>query len=326
MSYSSIVSPPSSLPGDDFKHKINKSFLLALVPMMLMSTIFFGLHSLKILVVAVITCLLFEYIFQKFVLKTPITLRDGSAVIIGVLLAFNLPAGLPVWLIVLGALVAIAITKISFIRPGVNPFNPVLLSWLFLRISFPVQMTTWSANITMADSFTGATPLGLVKEGLKSGKLMATIVADSRIPSYFDMFWGNMSGSLGEISVIAILLGGIYLLWKKIITWHIPVAVLGTLFIFEGLFWLLAPGSFMDPIFHLITGGVMLGAIFLATDPHTSPSSPTGKLLFGAGIGLITILIRNFTPLPEGVALAILVMNGFVPLINKKTKKPEFQT
>ncbi len=325
MVYSSIVSPPSSFPRDEIKHKINKGFLLALVPMMLMSTIFFGLHSLRILVAAVITCLLFEYIFQKFVLKTPTTLRDGSAVIIGVLLAFNLPAGLPVWLIVLGALVAIGITKISFGRIGTNLFNPVLLSWLFLRISFPVQMTTWTANITMADSFTGATPLGLVKEGFKSGKLMATIAADSRIPSYFDMFWGNMSGSLGEISAIAILLGGIYLIWKKIISWHIPVAILGTLFIFEGLFWLLAPGSFMNPIFHLITGGAMLAAFFMATDPHTSPSSPTGKLLFGAAIGLITILIRNFTPLPEGVAIAILVMNGFVPLINKKTKKPEFQ-
>jgi len=318
MSYSSIDSPPSSSQGDYFKHRINKGFLLALVPMMLMSTIFFGLHSLRILVAAVIACLLFEYIFQKFVLKTPPTLRDGSAVITGVLLAFNLPAGLPVWLIVLGALVAIGIARISFGRLGTNPFNPVLLSWLFLRISFPVQMTTWTANITMADSFTGATPLGLVKEGLKSGKLMATVAADSRIPGYFDMFWGNMSGSLGEISAIAILLGGIYLLWKKIITWHIPVAVLGTLFIFEGLLWLLAPDSFMGPIFHLITGGVMLAAFFLATDPHTSPSSPAGKLLFGAAIGLITILIRNFTPLPEGVAIAILVMNGFVPLINKK--------
>jgi len=323
MSYSSIVSPPSSLPGDGLKHQINKGFLIALVPIMLMSTIFFGLHSFKILVVAVITCLLFEYVMRKFVLKTPTSLRDGLAVIIGVLLAFNLPAGLPVWLIVLGALVAIGITRISFGRLGANPFNPVLLGWLFLRISFPVQMTTWSANITMTDSFTGATPLGLVKEGLKSGKLMATVAADSRIPSYFDMFWGNMSGSLGEISAIAILLGGIYLLWKKIITWHIPVAILGTMSIFEGLFWLLAPGSFMDPIFHLITGGVMLAAFFLATDPHTSPSSPSGKLMFGAAIGLITILIRNFTPLPEGVAIAILVMNGFVPLINKRSKNPD---
>ncbi len=323
MSYSSIVNPLSSMPGDGFKYKTNKSFLLALVPMMLMSTIFFGLNSLRILAAAVISCMLFDYLFQKFVLKIPTTLRDGSAAIIGILLAFNLPAGLPVWLIVPGALVAIGITKITFGRIGANPFNPVLLSWLFLRISFPAQMTSWTANITMADSFTGATPLGLVKEGLKSGKLMATIAADSRIPSYFDMFWGNMSGSLGEIAAIAILLGGIYLLWKKIITWHIPVAILGTLFIFEGLFWSLAPGSFMDPIFHLIAGGVMLAAFFLATDPHTSPSSPTGKLLFGAAIGLITILIRNFTPLPEGVAIAILIMNGFVPFINKRSKKSE---
>lgn len=321
MSYSSNVNPLSSLPGAEIKQKINKGFLLALVPMMLMSTIFFGLHSLKILVAAVITCLLFEYLFSRFVLKTPAALCDGSEVIIGVLLAFNLPAGLPVWLIVLGTLVAIGITKISFGRYGANPFNPVLLSWLFLRISFPVQMTTWTANITMADSFTGATPLGLVKEGLNSGKLMASISTDSRIPSYFDMFWGNMSGSLGEISAIAILIGGIYLLWKKIITWHIPASILVTLFIFESMFWLLSPGNFMDPIFHLITGGVMLAAFFLATDPHSSPSTPAGKLLFGAAIGLITILIRNFTPLPEGVAIAILVMNGFVPLINKRISK-----
>jgi electron transport complex protein RnfD len=323
MSYSSNINPISSLPGEDLKLKINKSFLLSLVPMMLMSTIFFGLHSLRILVTAVITSLLFEYIFSRFVLKTPATVRDGSAVIIGVLLAFSLPAGLPLWLIVLGALIAIGITKISFGRFGANPFNPVLLSWLFLRISFPVQMTTWTANITMADSFTGATPLGLVKEGLNSGKLMVSIATDSRIPSYFDMFWGNMSGSLGEISAIAILIGGIYLLWKKIITWHIPVAILGTLFIFESLFWLLAPGSFMDPIFHLITGGVMLAAFFLATNPHGSPSSHTAKLLFGTGVGLITILIRNFTLLPEGVAIAILIMNGFVPFINKRSKKSE---
>ncbi|MCK9413888.1 MAG: RnfABCDGE type electron transport complex subunit D [Prolixibacteraceae bacterium] len=318
MSYGSNNDAHSSSPGNDFKLQTNKGFLLALVPMMLMSTIFFGLHSLRILVAAVTTCLLFEYIFQKFVLKTPTTLRDGSAVIIGVLLAFSFPAGLPVWLIVLGSLVAIGFTKISFGRLGANPFNPVLLSWLFLRISFPAQMTTWTANITMADAFTGATPLGLVKEGLKSGKLMATVAADSRIPGYFDMFWGNMSGSLGEISAIAILLGGIYLLWKKIITWHIPVALLGTLFAIEGLLWMLAPGSFIDPIFHLITGGVMLAAFFIATDPHSSPSSPVGKLLFGVAIGLITTLIRNFTPLPEGVAIAILFMNSFVPMINKK--------
>jgi electron transport complex protein RnfD len=185
-------------------------------------------------------------------------------------------------------------------------------------------MTTWSANITSADTFTGATPLGLLKEGLKSGKSLAQILADNQIPGYFDMFWGNMSGSIGEISAIAILLGGVYLLWKKVITWHIPVAVLGSILLFEGVLWIIAPGRFMDPIFHLITGGVMLGAFFMATDLTTSPMSSGGKLVFGAGIGIITICIRNFGAYPEGISFAILIMNGFTPMINAKIKPKRF--
>lgn len=318
------VSSSPHIKGDDSIPKIMRGVIIALVPAMIMSTIFFGLNSIKIMLAAVISCLLFEYAIQKFLLKVPTTIRDGSAVITGILLAFNVPVGLPVWLVVLGSLVAIGIAKLSFGGLGQNPFNPALVGRVFLLISFPVQMTTWTANITVTDSFTGATPLGLLKEGLKSGKTLAQITSDSQIPGYFDMFWGDMSGSLGEISAIAILMGGIYLLWKKIITWHIPVAVLGSIFLFEGILWLFAPDRFMDPVFHLITGGAMLGAFFMATDLTTSPMTPYGKLLFGAGIGVITMCIRNFGAYPEGISFAILIMNGFTPLINAKIKPKRF--
>jgi electron transport complex protein RnfD len=318
------VSPSPHTKGDDSIPKIMWSVVIALVPVILMASLFFGLHSLKIMVVAVVSCLLFEYTIQKYILKVPTTIRDGSAMITGLLLAFNLPAGLPVWLVVLGSLVAIGIAKLSFGGLGQNPFNPALVGRVFLLISFPVQMTTWTANITVTDTFTGATPLMLLKEGVKSGKSLAEITSNSQMPGYFDMFWGNMSGSLGEISAMAILLGGIYLLWKKIITWHIPVAVLGSILLFEGVLWMAAPDRFMDPVFHLITGGVMLGAIFMATDLTTSPMTPLGKIIFGVGIGVITICIRNFGAYPEGISFAILIMNGFTPLINAKVKPKRF--
>lgn len=294
--------------------------IISLIPAMIMPIIFFGLNCLKIMVSAVIACLLFEYIFQRYLLKTPTKIRDGSAVVTGILLAFNMPSGLPVWMVVLGSLVAIGIAKLSFGRFGQNPFNPILMARVLLLITFPVQMTTWSASIIAADSFTGATPLGLLKEGLRSGKSLPLITANNQIPSYFDMFWGNMSGSLGEISTIAILMGGGYLLWRKIITWHIPVAVLGTIFIFEGLLWIIAPDRFMDPVFHLITGGAMLGAFFMSTDFATSTMTPHAKIIFGIGIGAITMFIRNFSSYPEGIAIAILIMNGFTPLIKAKIK------
>jgi electron transport complex protein RnfD len=309
------VSPSPHTKGNETTAGIMQMVILAMVPAMIMSIIFFGFNSLKIMIAAVVSCLLSEFLIQKYLLKVPTTIRDGSAAITGLLLAFNVPAGLPVWLVVMGSLVAIGIAKLSFGGLGQNPFNPALVGRVFLLISFPVQMTTWSANITSADTFTGATPLGLLKEGLKSGKSLAQILADNQIPGYFDMFWGNMSGSIGEISAIAILLGGVYLLWKKVITWHIPVAVLGSILLFEGVLWIIAPGRFMDPIFHLITGGVMLGAFFMATDLTTSPMSSGG---------IITICIRNFGAYPEGISFAILIMNGFTPMINAKIKPKRF--
>ena len=243
---------------------------------------------------------------------------DGSALITGILLAFTLPAGLPIWLILLGSLLVIAISEMANFKSDLKTFNPILLTWILLRVAFPAQMTIWRTNITALDAITGATPLSLVKEGLKNGRLLPEILSDSNIPGYFDLFWGNMSGAIGEISAIALLIGAIYLLWKQLMTWHIPAALLGTFFLLQLIFWLAASGSFLQPIFHLLTGGLLLGAIYLATEPSSSPSSPTGKLLYGAAIGILTFLLRNFTPLPEGIAIAILVMNGLTPVIKKQ--------
>lgn len=318
------VSPSPHTRGEDTVPGIMRTVILAMMPSMIMAAIFFGYNSLKIMIISVLASVLTEYLVQRFLLKKPVSIRDGSAIVTGVLLAFNLPPGISPWLVILGAVVAIGIAKMSFGGLGQNPFNPALVGRVFLLISFPVQMTTWSANLTAVDTFTGATPLGLIKEGLRSGKSLAQLAENAQIPGYFDMFWGDMSGSLGEISAIAILLGGLYLLWKKVITWHIPAAVLGSMFLFEGLLWIIAPGRFMDPIFHLITGGAMLGAFFMATDLTTSPMTPKGKLIFGAGIGIITLCIRNFGAYPEGISFAILIMNGFTPLINATLKPKPF--
>ncbi len=314
--------PPNTpqAPANEYSPDINRIMFIALLPATIMAFLFFGFNSLRIMLAAVISCLLFEYTIQKFILKVPSAMRNGSAAIIGLLLALSLPPGLPLWIVVIGSLVATGITWVSFGRLGQNPFNPVLVGWTFLTISFPGQMTTWTATITAIDTFTGATPLELLKEGLKNGKSLEMIMTDSQIPGYFDMFWGNMSGSLGEISSIAILLGGLYLLWKKIISWHIPVAVLGIIFIFQSLLWMVAPGRFMDPLFHIITGGVMLGAFFMAPNLTTSGMTAPAKLIFGSGIALITMILRNFGSPPEGIAYAILMMNGITPLLNAKIK------
>ena len=316
------VSPSPHVKGDESIRKIMYGVVLAMLPAFAMSVMFFGWNSVKVTLIAVAASVFFEYVIQKYIMKVKPTVDDGSAIVTGILLAFNVPVGLPVWLIVLGALVAIGVGKMSFGGLGQNPFNPALVGRVFLLISFPVQMTTWAPNKLAADGFSGATPLGLLKEGLKSGKTISEIT--SQLPSHFDLFWGNMSGSLGEISAVALLLGGLYMLWKKIITWHTPIAVLGTVFIFEGILWLANPERFMDPMFHLFTGGVMLGAIFMATDMVSSPMTHVGQLIFGIGIGIITVLIRNFGAYPEGISFAILIMNAFTPLINAYVKPARF--
>jgi electron transport complex protein RnfD len=244
----------------------------------------------------------------------------------GLLLAFNVPANLPVWIIIIGSLVAIGIGKMSFGGLGNNPFNPALVGRVFLLISFPVQMTSWPVpngfNTGYTDAVTGATPLGMMKEGIDKGDTVSDIM--SQIPSHMEMFYGHMGGSMGEIAALALLIGFAYLLIRKVITWHIPVSIIATITVFTGILWLINPEANADPVFHLLTGGILLGAIYMATDYVTSPMSVKGMWVYGIGIGVITVLIRVFGAYPEGVSFAILIMNAFVPLINAYIKPKRF--
>ena len=294
--------------------------VIAMLPALVVSFYYFGLGAVKVTLTAVAASLFFEWIITKYLLKQQPELQDGSAVITGILLAFNVPSNLPVWIIIMGALVAIGIGKMSFGGLGKNPFNPALVGRVFLLISFPVQMTSWPKPVPMfkapmLDAVTGPTPLGIIKEGLDKGDSMSDLM--SKVPSYVDMLLGNSGGSLGEVSALFLLLGGLYLLFRKVITWHIPVSFLGTVLVFSGILWLVDPTQYVNPLFHLVTGGMMLGVFFMATDMVTSPMTPLGQLIFGAGVGLLTIIIRVWGAYPEGVSFAILIMNAFVPLLNR---------
>ena len=299
--------------------------IIALLPVLFAGIYFFGIGALKVTLIAIISAVFFEYIIQKFVLKVIPSISDGSAVITGMLLAFNLPSNLPWWIIIIGSFVAIVIAKMSFGGLGNNPFNPALVGRVFLLISFPVQMISWPKPIVTRmqfDGITAATPLAIVKEGLGYGKPFYALT--SEIPSYFNLFIGKVGGCIGEVSVLALLIGGIYLFYKKIITWHIPVTMIGAVTAFSGILYLINPMKNADPLFHLLTGGVFLGAIFMATDYVTSPMTKKGMLIFGSSIGIITMIIRIFGLYPEGVSFAILIMNGFVPIINKYCKPTRF--
>ena len=300
--------------------------LIALIPAFLVSLYMFGLGALIVMLTSVAACVFFEWAIVKFILKRErTTILDGSAAITGVLLGFNLPSNLPIWIILLGALFAIGVAKMSFGGLGCNPFNPAIVGRIFLLISFPVQMTTWPIAgqwMHYTDVQTGATPLGIMK-GVISG---APGVSLDQLPSSLDLFLGNNPGSFGEISALALILGGIYLIWKKVITWHIPVSILVTVFVFSGIMYLVNPVLYASPVTHLLTGGLMLGAIFMATDYVTSPMNPKGQLIYGVCIGLITVIIRLFGSYPEGMSFAILIMNSFTPLINNYIKPTRFSS
>jgi len=305
--------------------KLMWGVVIAMLPAMLASFFYFGIGAIKVTLVAVGSAMLFEYLITKFILKQPPQLMDGSAAITGLLLAFNVPSNLPVWIIVIGALVAIGVAKMSFGGLGKNPFNPALVGRVFLLISFPVQMTSWPVvgKFPMVlDAVTGATPLGIVKEGIKNGEPMADLM--NQVPSYTEMFMGQNGGSLGEVSAFLLLIGGIYMLYRKIITWHIPVSFLGSVIVFSGILWLINPEQYVNPLFHLVTGGLMLGVFFMATDMVTSPMTPKGQLIFGAGVGILTIIIRVWGAYPEGVSFAILLMNAVVPHLNNLFKPKRF--
>ncbi len=310
--------------GRDTTSKLMLGVVIALLPAWAASVWFFGWGALYVPVLSVLFSVIFEYLIARYLLKKEPSIRDGSAVVTGLLLAFTLPVNIPVWILAIGTLVAIGVGKMSFGGLGTNPFNPALVGRVFLFISFPVQMTSWPLpkGFATADAVTGATPLGLLKEGMIQGEHVADMVKE--LPTNYDMFMGHMGGSMGEVAALALLLGFLYLLWRRIITWHIPVTILTTVFLFSGLMWLINPVNNASPVFHLLSGGLMLGAIFMATDYVTSPMTPRGMVWYGVGIGLLTVIIRRWGAYPEGVQFAILIMNAFVPLINMYVKPKRF--
>ena len=312
------ISGSPHVHSDESTKKIMWRVNLALVPALLCAIAYFGLNALLVSLVSVAACVLFQWLIEKFIMKQKTTVGDGSAVVTGLLLAFNVPATPQMlWIVIIGALVAIGIGKMSFGGLGKNPFNPALVGRVFLLISFPVQMTTWptvGGLFPMSlDVTTGATPLGILKEEGMAG-----------MPQAWDLFLGHVGGSLGEVSALAILIGAIYLLCRKVISWHIPVAFIGTAFVFSGILWLVNPEQYLDPLSSILAGGIMLGACFMATDMVTSPMAKSGQLIFGFGCGLLTIIIRNWGAYPEGVSFAILIMNSVVPLLNRWCKPRRF--
>ena len=323
-----IVSASPHVHSDRTSKKVMYDVVIALIPAFLVSIYVFGIGALIVTWVAITSCLLFEYLIQKYLLKTQVTITDGSALITGILLAFNVPSNLPIWMVIVGALVAIGVAKLSFGGLGFNIFNPALVGRVFLLVSFPVQMTMWPTaienNTTVVDAVTGATSLGAIKEGLMSGDTMIEI--STRIPSAIDMLFGFTAGSLGEISGLALLLGGLYLIMRKVISWHIPVILLVTMAFMTGIFWFINPEQYANPLIHILSGGAILGAFYMATDLVTSPMTKKGMVIFAIGIGVITVLIRLFGAYPEGISFAILIMNAFVPLINKYFKPRRFGT
>lgn len=321
-----IVSASPHFHDDNSVKKIMLDVLIALAPALVFSIYLFGIDAIIINTVAISSCVFFEYILQKYWLKKPNSIQDLSAIVTGLLLAFNLPSNLPIWMVIVGSFVAIAIAKMSFGGLGFNIFNPALIARVFLLISFPVQMTSWPAplqnNWNFTDAITGATPLGIAKEAGMMGENMQQIA--QQIPNNLDLFLGISGGSLGEMSFIALLIGGIFLLIRKVITWHIPVMMLLSIFTLTSIFHYIEPEKYMSPLFHILTGGAILGAFYMATDMVTSPMTGKGKIIFAIGIGIITVLIRLFGAYPEGVSFAILIMNALVPFINRYTKPKRF--
>ncbi len=318
-----IVSLSPHVHNNDSVQRNMYGVLIALIPALLVSLIYFGVGAAIVTLTSVVACVFFEWAITKFILKREKnTILDGSAIITGVLLAFNVPSNLPVWIIIIGALVAIGIGKMTFGGLGCNPFNPALVGRVFLLISFPVQMTSWpkiGQLTSYIDAETAATPLSLMKQAVHGDTS-----ALEQLPSAFELFIGANGGSLGEVSALALLIGLVYMLWRRIITWHIPVSILATVFIFAGLMHLSDPVMYASPVVHLFTGGLMLGAIFMATDYVTSPMTHKGMIIYGVCIGFLTVVIRNFGAYPEGMSFAILIMNAFTPLINNYCKPKRF--
>ena len=315
-----FVSPAPHIHSDFSTTRLMSDVVIALLPALMVSVRVFGWSVLAVTAVSIASCVLLEFLVQKYLVKGPTTVNNLSAVVTGLLLAMNLPANIPLWIVVIGAVVAICVAKLPFGGLGKNIFNPALAARVFLLIAYPVQMTSFPQPTIdgFVDAYSGATPLGAAKGGL----------IDFASFDVLGMFTGAMGGSFGEISALALLLGFAYLLMRKVISWHIPVAVLGTMAVFAtivaGVRFEEPSMHIMFPLFHILAGGALLGAIFMATDYVTSPMTTKGMVIYGIGIGVITMCIRLWGAYPEGMSFAILIMNSVVPLINKYVKPKRF--
>lgn len=319
-----IVSLSPHVHSGDSVQKNMYWVCIALLPALLCSFISFGVGAIITTAISVASCVFFEWAINKFMLKNPkCTVCDGSAILTGLLLAFNMPSNIQPWIVIVGALFAIGVVKMTFGGLGCNLFNPALAGRAFLLISFPVDMTTWPTPGqgfgAYLDAETGATPLSIMKAAFKSGNPQML----QQLPSFQDMLLGNTGGCLGEVCAAALILGLIILLVKKVITWHIPVSILVTVAVLSSILNLADP-VYANPLAELMSGGLLLGAIFMATDYVTSPMSKNGQLVYGVAIGALTVIIRAYGAYPEGMSFAILIMNAFVPLINNKFKPKRF--
>lgn len=297
-----IVSSSPHLNSPVKTRTLMMDVIIALIPAFIASIVLFGVRSIIVVCVTVASCVVVEFICRK-VMKRPNTIGDCSAIVTGLLLAFNLPVGVPIWMAVLGAVIAIVVVKQMFGGIGNNFVNPALAARIILMTSFPTIMTTWVAPF---DGTATATPLAIIAEG-----------TGNNLPSYLDMFLGKSGGCLGETCAAALLLGGIYLVIRKVISPIIPLVYIGVVFVFSA-----ALGQ--DPVMQILSGGLFLGAIFMATDYVTSPLTNKGKLIYAVGCGVLTVLIRSFGSLPEGVSFSIIIMNILVPHIEKLTTPKPF--
>ena len=318
-----LVSPSPHIHSKDSTKSLMLDVVIALIPAVICSVVFYGWQELLVLGVSVASCVLLEWAITKYMLKAPSTIGDLSAVITGILLALNVPYTTPWWVIFIGAVVAIGVAKMTFGGIGQNIWNPALVGRVFLLVSFPTYMTTWSAprGLFGADAVSGATPLGAIQEGLMQG---STVQELTSAYDYKDLLFANLGGSAGEVCALALLAGFVYLCCRKVIKPWITLSILCTVAVTSLIFWGINPARFTDPLFNLLTGGLILGACFMATDYVTSPMSVKGGIVFGIGIGFLTMMIRYFGSYPEGVSFAILIMNSVVPLLNMWFKQKKF--
>lgn len=319
-----VSSSPHAHSGESVR-QIMLSVIISLMPALAAAVWFFEWNAIRLTGVCVCTCVISEAVVRKM-MKRDLGISDLSAVVTGILLAYNLPPDLPSWMAVIGSLIAIVIAKQVFGGIGYNVFNPALIGRIFLLIAFPVQMTTWSewhipVPAAGVDAVTTASPLGLVKTTLAMG---GSIPFTFNSATAWQFFLGNMNGSIGEVSALALLIGAVYLLWRRCIYWQTPVFYIGTVAIFSGILWLVDPSHNLNPLFHVLSGGLIIGAFFMATDMVTTPVTKNGMIIFGIGCGVLTMVIRKWGGYPEGVSFSIVLMNAVTPLLNRATRPRVF--